>query len=180
MSSTFNPYAAPKANLQPFSEGGCWRDGDVVVVTREGDLPPRCVKCNAPAGTPIKARTLYWHHPALYVIALFALLIYLIVAVIVRKKAVLSPGLCPVHQRRRTLGLLLGWLSPIAGVVLLIMGGSSDYCSVMVVGGLLIMGGLIAGVVLARILYPERIDDAFVRLKGAGPAFLDSLPPFHG
>lgn len=182
MDASQNPYAPPQASLDPHAQeaGGCWRDGNAVVLPNGGDLPPRCVKCNAPAETPVKARTYYWHHPALYLIALVALLIYAIVALIVRKKTTVHPGLCEEHRRKRTWGLALGWLGGLGGPVLMIASTDLDSCGLGLFGLGLFFVGLVGGLVLARILYPERIDERCVRLKGAGAAFLDSLPLFNG
>ena len=45
----FNPYAAPVTDItRPALEGEIWRDGKVLVMTRQAWLPDRCVKCNAP------------------------------------------------------------------------------------------------------------------------------------
>jgi hypothetical protein len=182
MTEPFNPYAAPSANLNPQSAGeGCWRDEKVVVMAREGSLPSRCVKCNAPAETPIKERRIYWHHPGLYLLVIFpGLLIYAIVALIVRKKASISPGLSQIHQRKRNIGLALGWIGGLGGPVMMVMSLSLDSCGLGFFGLALFFVGLIAGMVLARNLYADHIDDSYVRLKGAGPDFLASLPDFHG
>ena len=57
-----------------------------------GVFPHRCVKCNEPTEPPNKRRTVYWHHPAVYVLLLVYVIVYIIVAVIVRKTAKIDPG----------------------------------------------------------------------------------------
>jgi hypothetical protein len=47
-------------------------------------------------------------------------------------------------------------------------------------GVLLILGSVIGGLIFGRIVYAKKIDESYVRLKGCGIAFLDSLPPFSG
>lgn len=181
MPDAFNPYSAPLSNLNPqASAGGCWNDMNVVVVSKDADLPPRCVKCNAPAEAPIKTRTYYWHHPALYLLVLPGLLIYAIVALIVRKKAILHLGLCDAHRKKRLYGLLLGWGGGLGGLALMIASANQDSCGLGFTGLAVFFVGIVAGNLMARTLYPERIDETYVRLKGAGPEFLASLPPFRG
>ena len=109
-----NPYAPSRASLsrqaataEVSSDVSVWREGKVVVALPDAPLPARCVKCNAPADPPTKARTLYWMHPALYLLIFTGLLILLIVYLVVRKKADVNPGLCAAHKKRR-----LGALAP--------------------------------------------------------------------
>jgi hypothetical protein len=175
-----NPFAPPTAALGVGrADGSSWRDGKVLVTLRDAELPPCCVKCGQPV-VEMKRRSFYWHHPALYLIALCALLVYLIVAIIVRRKATVTLGLCAEHRRRRRMGIAVGWGSALAGIALAITGGSLESCGLMSAGLLIFLGGIIAGMFMARVLYPERIDKDFARLKGCGEAFLAMLPEFHG
>ena len=211
MTDPFNPYTPPQANLNPQgTDGGCWREGRFVVVAQGGDLPPRCINCNALAETPIKRRIFSWHHPAIYllmpVVAVsygiaaqmqgsyrrpnlspvatclpypLAALIYLIVAAMVRKRATLSPGLCGKHRRRRIHALLAGLFGLIAGFFLFMVGASMDSDGVAPLGLLLVVGGFVAAFLMEPAkLSAVRITGTLARLKGAGPAFLDSLPRF--
>src|SRR4051812_44962371 len=82
----FNPYAAPKTPLAPSSrkqmpvEEGLWADGKVLVMTKSAELPDLCIKCGAPAEGYRLKRNLMWHPPAWYLLILFNLIIYAIVA----------------------------------------------------------------------------------------------------
>jgi hypothetical protein len=78
-----------------------WRSDKLLVAAPGAELPDRCVKCNAPAGGRRLKRTLYYHHPAIYLLLLCNLIIFAIVALIVRKRAVLQIGLCEHHLARR-------------------------------------------------------------------------------
>jgi hypothetical protein len=40
-------------------------------------------------------------------------------------------------------------------------------------------GCIIAGIIMSRIVYANRIDDRYVRIKGCGEAFLAELPEFR-
>ena len=180
MADLSNPYAPPKASLDPRSTENLWRDGKILVMRPGSQLPPRCVKCNAPAELPLKSRQVYWHPPWVYLFAVLALLLYPIVAVLVRQRATFAPGLCPVHRHRRWLGIALGWGGSATALLLMFLGGTYDYSALMVLGLLLFLGAILAGIILTHLLQPERIDQDFIRLKGCGPAFLDTFPQFHG
>jgi hypothetical protein len=146
-------------------------------------MPHRCIKCNEPADEPTKKRRVYWHHWALYLLILINILIYAIVALVVRKKALVSAGLCAEHKKRRRIALTFGWTGSIAGLLLLSNGfgsGSPTAGAKMLFGILAILVSIIVGMIFARVVYAKKIDKSYVRLKGCGVAFLDSLPQFTG
>ena len=92
-----NPYAPTQASLKsadtPAGTGGLWREGNCLVVARGAAFPRRCVKCNEPSEEPHKLRKVYWHHPAVYLLLLGYAILYIIVALIVRRTMEVNPGL---------------------------------------------------------------------------------------
>ena len=180
MTDTLNPFAPPKASLDPLSGENLWRDGKILIMRQGSTLPPRCVKCNEPAELPIKRRKVYWHEPWIYVLAIFCLLLYALIALFVRKQAMIAPGLCPVHRKRYWFGIALGWGGSTLALFLMFLGGTYDHFALIVLGMVVFLGMILAGIILTRILQPDRIDKDFVRLKGCCQAFLDTLPQFHG
>jgi len=184
-----NPYAPSRASLtatdraSAVDDNSVWRDGKVLITLVDAEMPHRCVKCNEPADEPTKKRKVYWHHWALYLLILINALIYAIVALVVRKKALVSAGLCTEHKKRRRNALIFGWTGTIVGLVLMGHGlgsGSSGGGVEALVGILTILVSIIAGMIFGRIIYAKKIDKTYVRLKGCGVAFLDSLPQFTG
>lgn len=180
------PYATP---LPPAFVGyaGAWRgreDGQLVV-TKSVELPDRCVKCNAPGDGRRLRRTLYWHHPALYLVILAGVLIYAVVALVVRQQATVVVSLCPVHAAARRRGILVASLIALAGVgsicgAVVVFGDRnfSDYTPFLVTGGiLLLLAGAIYGAVRTRLLSAARMQGPYAWLKGAGPEFLETFPP---
>lgn len=183
--TAFNPYEAPKAPLyvaptRVVLDGDCWRDGSMLVVRAECKLPPRCIKCNAPALEPIKHRRYYWHTPAWYLLILLNLLIYLVIAMIVRKHTRVSAGLCQRHQRRRWIGLGIAWASVPVGMTMMFMGVDMERGWLILAGALTLLGLLIGGVSVARILAPSHIGPVYTRFKGCGSEFLATLPTYLG
>jgi hypothetical protein len=185
-----NPYAPSQATLnivEPASGDdtntgvAVWRDGDQLIKLIGAEMPPRCVKCNAPAEAPTKSRKLYWHHPGLYLLLLANVVIYAIIAAIVRKKAFVAAGLCKEHKKRRKIALICAWTGSLGGIVVMFLGmGSSWGFWAVSVGVLLILASVIVGLIFSRIVYAKKIDKSHVRLKGCGVGFLASLPPFPG
>jgi hypothetical protein len=176
-----NPYAPSPATLNARdvsgSSDGVRRDGSWVIVSGGADLPHRCVKCNAAPSEPTRKRTLFWHHPAIYFVILLNILIYIVVALIVRKKVKISPALCARHKARRRNAILLAWLGVGASLALPVAFGNEDSVGAWILFSVLLFAGsAIAGIFRSRILYAKRIDAIEARLGGASEEFLDSLP----
>lgn len=170
-----SPPQGPSA-FSPPPHGPVWRAGKTLVVLQGTGFPPRCVKCNGPALVPLKDRKVHWHHPALYLLVPVGLLIYAIVALIVRKEASVNPGLCAEHRTRRRLWIAAGWLGPILGGYVMAAGWSGAPGAW--IGALLGLAAVVLGIMRSQIVVPARIDDGYVRLNGCGEPFLADLPAF--
>ena len=158
---------------------GVWRQKSTLVMSRDAVLPYRCVKCNQETDKRLKRR-LTWHHPALYLIIFAGVLIYLIVALIVRKVAVVEVGLCQEHQAKRRRSVLITWgllLLGVGGFVLAIVAQDATY---LLGGFLLFLVAMIYGIVVVRLVAPSKIDNQFVWLKGVNKDYLDELPQWIG
>lgn len=180
-----NPYAPSRASLKPAATiggetGEVWRDGKWLVMDVDARLPHRCVKCNEPAETPMKRQTLYWHHPAIYLLLLFWIVIYVIVAAIARKTLKLEVGLCEKHRLSRRNALTIGSIGmfgsiPAAfGLAELDLPGPAVFVGVFGFAGFLIFL-----MIRGRILYAKRIDSDEARIGGCGEEFLSSLPDYR-
>ena len=141
------------------------------------DLPiGSCVKCGAPAnGQPLK-RKYSWHSPGIYVIVLFNVIIYAIVAMIVRKSITLNVPLCDAHAKRRKRMILIAWLIFLGGIVLAVVlfqqklepGGLAAFVLGMIIA-------LIVGMVGSKIMTPTKIDEKSGWFTGVCPEYLNSL-----
>ena len=163
--------AAPPASLM------LWRSGRVLVMGQGASLPDRCVKCNAPAHGQRLVRKLYWHSPYLYLLILASILIYAVVAIIVRKRARVEVGICDSHRFQRRLAIALGWLFGLGGLVLFIVGLANDWnAGVLVLCLVAFIMGLVGGAAKGPVVSAKRIDPQFVWIKGVCPSYLESLP----
>ena len=160
----------------PPSLGGVWREQSTLVMTKDATLPDNCVKCDAPANGFRLKRTFSWHHPALYVLILIAWLIYLIIALAVRKQATVYLGLCQEHYQRRRNFLIVGWVALAAGILLTILAFSSDYPAFGLFGILIFLISVIWLAFVARVVNVKKIDDRFVWLTGLNENFLARFP----
>ena len=180
------PYA--NARVAGMQQNVIGFDGVGLVMAKGLIAPDRCVKCNAPGdGRPV-VKTLYWHHPALFILILFpGLIIYAIVALCVRKSGKVSLSLCPVHRSVRRRNMMIAWGVALLGLTLLIggpviasntNGHDNDWIGVTgaLSGIVLILTGAILGATIVPVVSPRKIDEYWLYLKGAGRPFLDSLP----
>lgn len=194
-SDDFNPYAAPAADLAPAATGevhGAGRAGNDLILTRtDSELPDRCMKCNAPAGGYRLKKKLSWHPSGYYILLVFNVLIYLVVALIVRKTAKVRFPLCPKHRSRRRWAIALGWLLGLGSFPVMIglavassnaKGQGSDTLAVVsIITGIgMIVAGLVIGFQGAKVATTSKIDKQYVYLTNVGREFVASLPPFSG
>lgn len=153
------------------------RHGRDLHVPRAASLPPTCIKCGAAATTPWRKK-FYWHNPLLYLMILFpGLLIYAIVALIVRKQMELNIPLCDAHhsdrKRYKLIATLMILLCIPAGVVL---GMYASETLGWVTGTLMFLVSIVFYVMMGLGFGPRKIDESGGVFRGACAAFLDQLP----
>ena len=193
----FNPYAAPVTDLstpRAPDETGVWRDGVLLVMSKGAELPDRCLKCNEPANGWSLKRNLSWHPQWYYLLFLISPILYIIVALIVRKTAKTRIPLCPRHRGRRRRIIALAWTLSLVGPLVLFAGAvgsdsvkgfagetaSSAVLMISIFGGLaMFLAGLILAVIASQVVVPQKIDKRFVWLKKVSPDLLASLPGWN-
>lgn len=182
-----NPYAAPEGGYgmaKPEYMGGVFRmGGNRLVLHKQAVLPQRCIKTGAPAEVSL-SRTLYWHHPALILLVIFpGLLVYAIVALIVRKSAKFQ---FPVTHRARNklrlrlaigiISLLSAFGAMIGGFVVAEQVGNESLGGVGVLLFFCLFINSIVFFFLSRLVVPTKITDQFAVVKGISPEYLAMLP----
>jgi hypothetical protein len=160
--------------------GLVWRSNRQFVLPPETPMPDRCVRCNAPANGFRLKRKLYWHHPAWYLLVVISILIYVIVAIFVRKKARIDIGLCEAHRRQRTWFLAISWGAALIAIALLIAALVGHNGMLVLPAVILLVGAAICGAVKVAIVTAGKINKEFVWVKGAGKPFLAGLPEWNG
>jgi hypothetical protein len=170
-------YRTP-AGLAP-TMGAVYREGDLIVGPRIVRLPEGCVKCGGPEAR-VFAKTLHWHHPAVFLAVLFNVLIYVVIALIVRKGGEVTFGLCAEHAMRRVRRMEIAGAACLAfvSVPIVFYGKASrtvadDFGTLAVIVGVIGAGASLIVLIRAHaVLRPKRIDDHQIKLAGAGQAYL--------
>jgi hypothetical protein len=119
---------------------------------------------------------MYWHPPWVWLTFLAGALIYVVVALVVRKSATVHVGLCEKHRSRRRMGMLVGWLGVLATIATCSVGMEHEPAAAAGLGFLGFIVFLIVGIVLAQAVQPKKIDELYAWVK-CGRPFVDSLPP---
>ncbi len=189
--SEINPYQSPQcpepllaAELIEPAGGGVWREGKLLVMHKRATLPDRCVKSNQPAHGRRLKRNLYWHPWWVYFTILIHLLVYIILALVLRKHAVIHIGLSSEWFAKRRRATLIGWGSVVVALALVVTGvvmldGHFETGIQMIAASPFpFFGGAIYGLVAARMVAPKRITNDYVWLKGVHPDYLAELPPW--
>jgi hypothetical protein len=188
-----NPYAAPQSdNLPPplpvpqeaaaAVPSGVWRHAGLLVIQAGAELPGRCVVCNR-STVHRWPKTFYWMPPGLRLLIVMGPLIYIIVALAVRKKADLAVPLCEEHEGKRRDQVRNSWLLAIAGVILMVLSflalGDESSAGTFTIVFFLGVISLIASVLASSRslpLQPTKIDSYYSFMRKAGDDFLRSLP----
>lgn len=187
-SEPLNPYAAPQIvggyAPVPFEPGfdGLWRQGNVLVMHKHAPLPPICVKSGQPA-TQWLRRKLIWHPPWIALTVLIAIPVYIVIALILTKRATIVIGLTEewAARRRRRIVIAVGAvLTSVAMVVTAFaLGSQHDTWFALLLPGIVTgLGAAIYGQYACRLVWPQRITDQYVWVKGVHPNFLEHLPPW--
>lgn len=198
-----NPYAPPQARVDPAQQvGELWRRRALVRMDLSGELPDRCIVCNADAGGYRFSRKLY-HSPAAWRIFAVALpfvvagigvatqtpilaavfwplvLLLMIVHTFVRKKLEIEIGFCVRHRRARVVLHALS-IACVAGVLgsLFTWNMSAEIAAALLwtsLAGMLavVIGQSILGV---RAIGLKSVSAEHAWLTGTGKAFRAALP----
>ncbi len=170
------PAKRRKAATMDSSEG-MWRKGKTLITHRYPEFPDTCIKCGQPASGYRKKVKLARHHPAVFLLVLLGLLIYVIVALVVRKKAVVEVGLCPEHRGKLKQFWNGGLFSIAIALATLVFADSPNRGPSVLLAMLLILLG-VTSLLASRSLSASRITDDQLWLQGAGEPFLQDLPEY--
>ena len=168
-----------RGEVQNSAPDSVWRNHAVLIMTRQALLPDRCIKCNEPAGRKLKRRV-SWHHPALYILILGGALFYVLLALIMRKTAIIEVGLCEDHSAVRRRDIVITWTLGLLSLGSFFVASQLEDLTFAGIGGLLILATAVYGAVRVNLVAPTKIDENFVWLKGFGSNYLADFPEWHG
>ena len=151
----------------------------------DGDLPPVCLCCGEPA-TVTKTKRMSWCPPWVGVLILGGLLPYLIVVLILTKRATLQAPFCAAHQGHWFNRNLLVWgtfvfLGFLGGglfaLLILIQRPGEDHLMAFGCLGVVVFFVIWVVIVVAAqntAIRPKEITDSDITLQGVSDAFVDA------
>ena len=168
-------FAVPKSFGTQTNHQRCRRQGRYVFVPKGADLPCRCIVCYAEVTPPVKKRRVYWHASGWYLLILVNILLYALVAAIVRKKALVSPAYCEKHAKARRLRIILFLVPALALMMSSFMfgfGGDTPLRVMAFIAGLLL---LVFAIMAGNTVRAVHIDPTGVTLAGFKEPFLSGM-----
>lgn len=180
---TTNPFETPRTDLSPVAHDvsasdNAWSDGPLLVIRRVGArLPDVCIKTGRPAGARM-TREVSWYPQWVYAMLLLNALIFLIVAMVTRKRASVEFALSEDARERRKKHILIGVALMILGVAGFF--GAGIHPAFILVGLVVLLTGIFWALIGARLLWATKMNDTHAWLKGANPELLAALPPWRG
>ena len=165
-------------------ESGIWRDANQMVMTRDAELPYVCIKTNRPADVWLP-RTVSWYPKWTLVLVPLGLLVFVIVAGLLRRQTTIRVGLCESRRVGRVWALVLAWGGIVLGLGLLLLGAvleerQPEAAYLMPLGVVLFFGSAIVGDTLPTIVSAAYITEDHIWLKGVHPDYLARFPEFPG
>lgn len=174
-----NVYATPKSALvENVSSTGVFGHRKYVIYQDQTAWPDRCYRCNSEHVSHKKTKITHIN-PWLYLSLLISPLALAIVMVIFRKRFTLQLPVCDFHLKRRKRFVMGQW-------ILLIVIMALFAVAVPAKNGVLLVLALITSLVLmvtalfGRMVFIARYRDGNLWVKGAGKAFIASLPSYTG
>ena len=165
------------ASIAPAPNTAAARRGKELHIPRFSALPPYCVNCGTAAQVPWRKK-FYWHHPLLLLL-IVSPLIYIIVALIVRKQMELNVPLCDRHHAERKRYSLLGALFLLGALPVGIFIGTAFNDAegfAWLTGFGMFITGVVFHILAGKYLRPKKIDEQGGIFTGASEAFLNQLP----
>ena len=113
----------------------------------------------------------------LYLLIFGAMLIYLILAMVLTKRATVDFGLCAAHVQKRRNLILAAWGFFIFSVALLIVAIYYEITIIGLLSPLFILAAIVWLAIAYRIATVKRIDDRFIWFTGVNEHYLEQFPP---
>ena len=161
--------------IQNYPSDSVWRNNSVLVMTRQALLPDRCIKCNESTRLKLK-RKLSWHHPALYILIFGGALFYVLLAMIMRKTAIVEVGLCEDHSAVRRRDIIITWTMGLLTVGSFFLASQFQDLTFVWIGALLLLVTAVYGVMRVTVVTATKIDENLVWLKGFNRDYLATFP----
>jgi hypothetical protein len=151
----------------------------LTIAEAQGELPPICMICGNEAHEVVRKK-MSWKPGWVWLLILFGLIPFLLVALMLTKRAVLQAPLCPLHKNHwsnRTLAVALGFFAVIGLVFVVILFSAKPWAGFLAVAclGLGLVWAIATIFITGTAIRARRINDAEVVLQNVSPDFAYAL-----
>lgn len=162
----------------------CQSDRGTLLVPKKAVLPKICVKTGTTEGLREVKKTLYYYAPWVYILLFLNVIIFAIVASIIRKDGSVKFYVSRPVWEKRNRNLLITWLMILFFLACIfspiflenLVRHNEEVTLYLVIGGILgIFVAIIYGVFSTRIVYPSKIDDQNMWLNGVSKNVMDMM-----
>jgi len=176
MAEDLNPYQAPASEAASTGTSyGLSIEGPALVVPKDARLPEICVISGRRGPGLYRTLKLTYVPPWVYVTILASLLVMIIVMLIVQKRGTVTVWISDVERIRRRNAILLNWLLFFGALALFVLAGVLENGWPVVPGIALLVTPLVIYYVRLRIVYPGRIDQNRIWLRGIRPEVMTAM-----
>lgn len=174
---------------QDLAEKGVYREGKLLIVGRDADLPNTCVKCNGPCEAPKLPVTFHWRPGSALTWWLAGLVLGPFVGVALAGfRETIRLGLCTIHRaqrrRRRLAAFVVGAITVLvlltAAYRVLFDEFPTDRLSafgIFLIGSVFALLGGWSGIkVCPEVVRARRIEGGFIWIDGPCQEFLSQFP----
>lgn len=154
--------------------GMCWREGMKLGALDGAVLPLRCVKCNGTDGVEMRRRKFVWYPRWTMLLILVNVLIFFIVALILRKKLTIHFGLCQKHRLKHRRMKQIAAVVLVAAIAFWWAAISAQSGALAIVAAVITLADLIF-MTTVPVLKVQKIITGRGWLSGASPEFLADL-----
>jgi hypothetical protein len=151
--------------------------GSSVIVPKTFEFPQVCLFTGATENLVKVRKQLAWHHPAVFLAILPGLLIYVILALILRKTATIEFYMSRQERTRRRWWHLANWGVFLMTFVSLIAAGGYEINWAIYLAPVFFVATFVIYLLKVRLLYAKKIDDSRATVGGISPMVFSQLVP---
>jgi hypothetical protein len=169
------PNATPTPPTPPSPAPDVVVHGKTLIVPKNYAFPPVCLVTGRTDDLVEVRRKLSWHASGVYLLILINLLIYIIVAMVVRKTSEHTFYLSRQERDSRRKWTVVGWITVLAGIGSLVVGAAMETPAMIIACPILLIAGIVVFYTKVQLLRAERISETSASIRGIAPAVMNQL-----
>lgn len=162
------PFESPVSGISPPTVQRVFIEGSTLVVPKDAPFPPICIRTGTTenlVAKPLK-RDLSWHSPVIYIAVLLSILIYIILALIFRKKSSHLVYLSSAARSAQVKWHIGNWALFVGSLAAIFTAIARENGALGIMGAAGLIGCIVIYFLKVRILYATKIDGSHARIGG--------------